>query len=130
MTEARTMAGQALRLQWGALELVLRALLITGRISAVRFWGWLRVHAYRGRVHARRALSRYMKKRKVARVRRLVLFFSLVTLLGVIAGRPGALVTVTAAVGLIGITAARLAPGKVLKADTRKLAERMYGSRD
>ena len=124
------MAGQAIRLQWGALELVIRALAITGRISAIRFWGWLRVRRYRAMVRVRRGLVRYFKRRKAARARKLVLFFSLVILGGIIAARPGVLVTATAAVGVTGIAAARLAPGKVLKADMRKTVARMYGDRD
>jgi hypothetical protein len=82
-------------------------------VTGAQVWGWLRVQGFRASVRVRRSLCRYLKKRRVARVRRLVLVLSLVTLLGILAAQPGAGVTATAATGLAGILAARLAPGKV-----------------
>lgn len=127
MEQAREHAGQALRLQWGAIELALRALSVALRVSGYRFAGWARVRGYRLCVRGRRWLARYMRRH--ARARRLVLAASVITLVAVLADRPSALVTVTAVAGLTGITAARLAPGKVLKADVRKTVARMYGQR-
>ena len=110
---ARTQLSEAVRLGWQALGLLAGALLAAAGLALGWGYGQARVHGFRVRVRVRRALARYFKKRKVARVRRCVLVLSFGALIAVIAAQPGAQEMVTAAVGLAGIAAARLAPGKL-----------------
>lgn len=110
---ARGSLAQAMRLQLAVLVLVAGSLRIVAAVAARQSWGWLRVKSFRLRVRVRRALARYMKKRRVARVRRLVLCMSFLVLVSVLASRPGPGEALTAAAGLAGIVSARLAPGKL-----------------